>query len=255
MRPGPAPQAASHGPEAGPDPAGDNGGGPPTIHRLKPERTARHRTETRSIMAGEFLADVQTIRERARQNLEQGAVTSAYQGDPKQTTELLNAALATEIVCVLRYRHHYFMASGMHGESIAHTFRKYSQEEQEHADAIADRIQQLGGAPELNPAVVSQRAYTEYAAGESLADMVREDLVAERIVVDVYTQLIRHFQFHDSTTREMLEDILREEEHHADDLGDLLFTLDPRSGEVIGRDPASLIEPPERAQQKGPKAA
>ncbi|MGH9535265.1 MAG: ferritin-like domain-containing protein [Terriglobales bacterium] len=206
-------------------------------------------------MAGEFIADVEQIRARARRDIERGAVTAAYEGDPRRAAEILNSALATEIVCVLRYRHHYFMASGMHGESIAREFLKYAQEEQAHADAIANRIQQLGGSPELNPAVVSQRAYTQYAAGESLADMIREDLIAERIVVDVYSQLIRHFQFHDNTTREMLEDILKEEEHHADELADLLFTMDPKTGESTGRDPASLIEPAERAQHKPPKAA
>lgn len=206
-------------------------------------------------MAGEFLADIEQIRARARRTLEQGPITAAYQGDPKKTREILNTALATEIICVLRYRHHYFMTSGLHGESVAQTFLHYSQEEQGHADRLADRIQQLGGAPEMNPAVISQRAYTEYATGDSLAGMIREDLVAERVVVDVYSQLIRFFQFHDNTTREMLEDILKEEEHHAGELSDLLFTLDPRTGETRGPDPASLIESPEPTRQKPPKAA
>lgn len=206
-------------------------------------------------MAGEFLADIEQIRARARRHLDQGPVTTAYEGDPKKTVDLLNSALATEIVCVLRYRHHFFMTSGLHGETVSQTFLNYSKEEQEHADLLADRIQQLGGAPEMNPAMVSQRSYTEYAAGDSLAEMIREDLVAERVVVDVYSQLIRFFQFHDNTTREILEHLLREEEHHADELSDLLFTMDPRTGETRGRDPASLIEAPESARQKPPKAA
>ncbi len=190
-------------------------------------------------MAGEFLSDVEAIRERARKHIEQGAVIEQYQGDPHQACDLLNTALASEIVCVLRYRHHYYMASGLHGESAAKEFLEHANDEQRHADRLAVRIKQLGGAPNLNPEGLQTRSVSQYAEGESLADMIREDLVAERVVIEVYGEMIRYFGFHDNTTRELLEELLQEEEQHAEEMSDLLFLVNPRTGEAEGVDPAT----------------
>jgi bacterioferritin len=139
----------------------------------------------------------------------------------------LNEALATEIVCVLRYRFHYFMATGIHSSAVAKEFLVYAQEEQEHADRIAARIRQLGGKPEMDPAVVAQTSHTEYKEGTSLADMLREDLVAERIAVATYREIIKYFGQDDPTSRTMLEAILAQEEEHAAELADLLFAVEP----------------------------
>lgn len=190
-------------------------------------------------MAGEFLADIEAIRARARENLDQGAVIQTYQGDVAKAIGMLNAALATEIVCVLRYRHHYYMASGLHGESAAKEFLEHANNEQEHADRLAVRIKQLGGAPNMNPEGLLTRGFSQYVEGESLADMIQEDLVAERVVIEVYGEMIRYFGFHDNTTRELLEDLLRDEEEHADDMADLLYLVNPRTGEAEGVDPAT----------------
>ena len=196
-------------------------------------------------MAGEFIHNIEQIRKRARENMDDGAVTAAYKGDRHKTIEILNQALATEIVCVLRYRHHYYMASGLHGEAAAKEFLEHAQNEQEHADKISDRIQQLGGAPDMNPATVMQRSFSQYVEGETLGDMIREDLVAERVVIEVYNEMIRYFGFNDITTREMLEDILADEEEHASDLSDLYYLVDPRTGESRGSDPAFRAQAPE----------
>jgi len=170
-----------------------------------------------------LLTDVKTIRERARQEIQEGAVTQDYALDKDQAIKLLNEALATEIVCVLRYRFHYFMASGIHGESAANEFLEHSNEEQRHADMIAGRIRQLGGKPEMNPANISEVSHAEYIEGNSLEDMLREDLVAERIAIQSYREMVQFFGEKDSTTRRMLEEILAVEEEHADDIADLLF--------------------------------
>jgi bacterioferritin len=196
-------------------------------------------------MAGEFIADVEQIRKRAREHMEEGPVTGAYQGDPKATIAILQQALATEIVCVLRYRHHYYMATGLHGDTAAREFLEHAQNEQEHADRIANRIQQLGGSPDMNPTTLMERSFSEYAEGESLGDMIKEDLIAERVVIEVYNEMIRHFGFDDITTREMLEDILGDEEEHAADLSDLFYLVDPRTGEAQRPDPALSDHQPE----------
>lgn len=186
-----------------------------------------------------FVNDVEEIRARAEQKIEEGAVTDTYEGDVDQTISILNEALATEIVCVLRYMHHYFMATGVHGMAVRDEFKEHADAEREHADDIAERIQQLGGKPDFNPGSLLQRSVSQYVEGETLSDMIREDLIAERIVIEVYQKMIRHFADRDPTTRVMIEHILRDEEEHASDLSDLLFIVDPRSGETEGEDPGT----------------
>jgi bacterioferritin len=186
-----------------------------------------------------FVNDVEEIRARAERKIDEGAVTETYEGDAHQTVSILNEALATEIVCVLRYMHHYFMATGVHGMAVRDEFKEHADAEREHADEIAERIQQLGGKPDFNPASLLQRSVSQYVEGETLSDMIREDLIAERIVIEVYQKMIRHFADHDPTTRVMIEHILRDEEEHASDLSDLLFIVDPRSGETEGEDPGT----------------
>jgi bacterioferritin len=169
-----------------------------------------------------FLTDIQTLRKRAREHLEQGAVTPGYGSDRDTVVKLLNEALATEIVCVLRYKRHFFMASGINAQSVAQEFLQHANEEQQHADQIAQRIVQLGGAPNLSPEGMLTRSHSEYVEGESLLDMIREDLVAERIAIDSYREMINYVDNGDPTTRRMLEGILAMEEEHADDLNTLL---------------------------------
>lgn len=169
-----------------------------------------------------FLSDVQTLRERARQHLEQGAVTPGYRADRETVIKLLNEALATEIVCVLRYKRHYFMASGINAQSVAQEFLQHANEEQVHADQLAQRIVQLGGEPNFAPQGLSTRSHSEYVEGNSLTEMIKEDLVAERIAIDSYREMITYFGNDDPTTRRLMETILAMEEEHADDLVNLL---------------------------------
>ena len=172
-----------------------------------------------------FLTDVKTLRERARQHIEKGAVTEGYKADRETVNKILNEALATEIVCVLRYKRHYFMASGIHAESVAAEFLQHANEEQGHADLIAQRIVQLGGAPNFNPEGLLSRSHAEYVEGDTLIDMIKEDLVAERIAIDSYREIIQYLGDDDPTTRRMMEGILAMEEEHADDLVNLLDDL------------------------------
>lgn len=172
-----------------------------------------------------FLTDIKTLRERARQHIENGAVTEGYSADRATVVKLLNEALATEIVCVLRYKRHYFMASGIHAEGVAAEFLQHANEEQGHADLIGQRIVQLGGEPDLNPEGLLTRSHAEYVEGENLLDMIKEDLVAERIAIDSYREMINYLGNDDSTTRRMLEGILAMEEEHADDLVSLLAEI------------------------------
>jgi bacterioferritin len=169
-----------------------------------------------------FLSDVKTLRERARKHLDTGAVTTTYQGDVAKTIEILQAVLATEIVCVLRYTMHSIAASGISSESVRAEFAEHAREEQEHMMAVAERINQLGGTPDFNPEGLATRSASQYAEGENLIDMIKENLIAERIAVDHYRELIRYFGDDDPTTRVMLEGILSVEEEHADDMHDLL---------------------------------
>ena len=169
-----------------------------------------------------FLTDIKTLRERARQHIENGAVTEGYRADRETVIKLLNEALATEIVCTLRYRRHYFMASGINSESVAAEFLQHSNEEQGHADQIAQRIVQLQGEPNLNPDGLLTRSHAEYTEGTSLTDMIKEDLVAERIAIDSYREMVTYFGIQDPTSRRMMEGILAVEEEHADDLVNML---------------------------------
>lgn len=169
-----------------------------------------------------FLTDVATLRQRARQHIQAGAVTANYTLDPKVVVKVLNEALATEIVCTLRYKRHYFMAQGIASESVKQEFAEHATQEQEHADRIAERIVQLGGEPDLNPDTLMRRSHAEYVEGESLVDMVREDLVAERIAIESYREIVQWLHGKDSTTKRMMEEILAVEEEHADDLVSLL---------------------------------
>ena len=169
-----------------------------------------------------FVTDIQTLRARARQHIEQGAVTQGYSADRDTVIRLLQEALATEIICVLRYKRHYFMASGINAQSVAQEFLQHATEEQMHADQIAQRIVQLGGAPNFSPEGLSTRSHSEYIEGDSLTDMIKEDLVAERIAIDSYREMIRYFGNDDPTTRRLMETILAVEEEHAEDLVTLL---------------------------------
>ena len=168
------------------------------------------------------LSDVQALRARARKNVEQGAVTDGYQADRPKVLRLLNDALATELVCMLRYKRHYYMSSGIHAQSVAAEFLEHATEEQGHADRLAARIVQLGGEPDLDPQSFAARSHAQYVEGKDLADMIREDLVAERIAIDSYGEFIRYLGNDDPTTRRMLEEILATEEEHAEDLLSLL---------------------------------
>jgi bacterioferritin len=172
-----------------------------------------------------FLTDIKTLRQRARQHIEKGAVTQGYQADRTTVVRILNEALATEIVCVLRYRRHHFMAAGIHAQGVAQEFLQHAQEEQVHADQIAQRIVQLGGAPNFSPEGLLTRSHAEYVEGDSLTDMIKEDLVAERIAIDSYREMIAYLANDDPTTRRMLEGILAMEEEHAEDLSTLLEQL------------------------------
>ena len=173
-------------------------------------------------MAGAFLSDIQTLRKRAREHIAQGAVTPGYDADRGTALRLLNEALATEILCVLRYKRHFFMASGIHAEAVAAEFLEHANDEQGHADQIAQRIVQLGGEPNFNPEGLLMRSHAEYVEGKTLTDMIKEDLVAERIAIDSYREMVAYLANNDSTTRRMMEGILAVEEEHADDLVSLL---------------------------------
>ena len=172
-----------------------------------------------------FLTNIKTLRKRARQHIEQGAVTPGYKGNRETVIKLLNEALATEIVCILRYKRHYFMAAGINATSVAQEFLQHANEEQMHADQIAQRIVQLGGEPNFSPEGLLTRSHAEYVEGDTLIDMIKEDLVAERIAIDSYREMIAYLGNDDPTTRRMMEGILAMEEEHADDLVSLLEEL------------------------------
>jgi bacterioferritin len=171
-----------------------------------------------------FLSDVKTLRERAKKNMEDGAVTSTYEGDVKVTIDILQSVLATELVCWLRYTQHSIMATGLSSESVKNEFAVHAKEEQGHAMQVAERINQLGGAPDFNPSNLTGRSAAEYQTGDTMVDMIKENLVAERIAIDHYRELIRYFADKDPTTRVMIEGILAVEEDHANDMQDLLAT-------------------------------
>ena len=168
------------------------------------------------------LTDVKTLREQARRHIEEGAVTESYGANREKVLQLLNDSLATELVCVLRYRHDYFMARGFGSKNAADEFLEHANEELEHADRIAERIVQLGGEPNFEPSSLISRSHSEYRTGRTLAEAIRENLVAERIAIDSYREIIQYIGDSDPTTRRLMEEILETEEEHADDLADLL---------------------------------
>ncbi|WP_020650711.1 ferritin-like domain-containing protein [Solimonas variicoloris] len=186
-----------------------------------------------------FLTDIETIRRRAREHLRRGAVTEGYGADRDAVIALLNAALATEIVCTLRYRDHHHAASGIHAKSVAAEFLEHAEEEQQHADQLAERITQLGGRPNLSPDGLLGRSHSEYVEGEDIVQMLEEDLVAERIAIDSYREIVQYLGDRDPTTRRLMEAILAKEEEHAEDLSTLLGEL--------GRQGEPAAEPPRRA--------
>jgi len=171
------------------------------------------------------LTDVETIRNRARQDIESGAVTFGYGADRDEVVRLLNQALATEVVCYLRYKRHYFMADGIHAEPVAAEFLEHAQQEQQHADQLAERIVQLGGAPDFSPEGLASRSHAQYVEGTSLKDMIRENLIAERIAIESYREVAQWIGEKDPTTRRLLEGILATEEEHADDLVSLMHGM------------------------------
>ena len=173
-----------------------------------------------------FLSDIQEIRRRARQHIEHGAVTENYQADRDTVLRLLNEALATEIVCTLRYKRHYYLASGIHAQPVAAEFLEHANEEQAHADKIAERIIQLNGEPNFNPEGLLTRSHSEYVEGQGLQDMIQEDLVAERIAIESYAEIIRYLGERDPTSRRLLEEILANEEEHAEELRTLLEQIE-----------------------------
>jgi bacterioferritin len=186
-----------------------------------------------SAAAQPFLSDVKTLRERARQHIEKGAITQSYSGDVGQAIEILQSVLATEIVCVLRYTQHSIVATGLASEGVKAEFAEHAREEQGHAMQVAERINQLGGAPDFNPQTLTARSAAEYQTSDKLVAMIRENLVAERIAVEHYRELVRYFGDHDPVTRVMIEGILSKEEEHASDMLDLLT----RHGGLEGEKP------------------
>lgn len=190
-------------------------------------------TEKTSDKKQPFLSDIKELRRRARQHIENGAVTEGYKGNLETAIRLLNEALATEIVCVLRYKRHHYTAKGIHAQAVAQEFLEHANEEQGHADSIAERIIQLNGEPNLNPEGLLMRSHSEYVEGETLADMIKEDLVAERIAIESYSEMIRFFANDDPTTRRLMEEILAKEEEHAEDMKTLIDRLG--EGQKAGR--------------------
>lgn len=186
------------------------------------DRSASSPTAT---METPFLSDIRELRERARRHIQQGAVTESYRADRETVIRVLNEALATEIVCVLRYKRHYFMASGIHAQAVAAEFHEHAAEEQEHADRIAERITQLNGEPNFNPEGLASRSHSEYVEGGSLLEMIREDLVAERVAIESYGEIVRYLGNDDPTSRRLMEEILAKEEEHAEDMATLLANI------------------------------
>ncbi len=189
------------------------------------QRPADKKPSTKPKKESAFLTDIKTLRERARTHIDKGAVTENYGADRAKVVDILNEALATEIVCVLRYKRHYFMAQGLSSEAIKAEFLAHAGEEQQHADQIAERICQLGGEPNLDPKGMTSRSHSEYVEGNTLRDMIREDLIAERIAIESYREMINFIGAGDTTTRRMLEQILAVEEEHAEDMNSLLQGL------------------------------
>jgi bacterioferritin len=177
----------------------------------------------------EFLTDITKLRRRAREQIDKGPVTASYKADLPRVIQVLNEVLATELVCVLRYKRHYYTASGINAQSVAAEFLQHANEEQGHADSVAQRIVQLGGSPDLNPEGLATRSHSQYDEKKTLVDMIREDLVAERIAIESYSEIARWLGSDDPTTRILIESILKVEEEHADDMRTLLETMRPKA--------------------------
>jgi bacterioferritin len=184
-----------------------------------------------------FQTDIENIRKRAREHIDKGAVTDGYKADRDTVVKILNEALATEIVCVLRYKYHYYMAQGIHSQSVKAEFLEHANEEQAHADRIAERITQLEGKPNFNPEGLLSRSHADYAEGVDLIDMIKEDLIAERIAIDSYREIVQYLGDDDPTTRRIMEEILAQEEEHAEDMSSLLENLG-KKGEAANPAPA-----------------
>lgn len=180
-----------------------------------------------------MLSDIKTLRARARKDIEEGAVTAGYAADRKIVIKLLNEALATELVCVLRYKRHYFMAKGIHSESIKAEFLQHANEEMAHADRLAKRITELGGEPDFSPDGLSERSHAEYIAGDTLNTMIKEDLIAERIAIESYREMIAYLADADPTTQKLLKEILAMEEEHAEDLASLMLNIKPEVPSLV----------------------
>lgn len=179
-----------------------------------------------------ILSDVKSIEAKVREAMENGPVTPYYSLPLEEVYKLLNAALASEIVCVMRYRQHYYMTTSIHQEQLQAVFKEHWQDEERHLDMIADRIKQLGGVPNLNPNDIGARAFSSFETGHTLADLLREDLLAERVVIKIYGDIVRFFGDADPVSRRMFEEILKDEEDHADEIADLLYTVDPATGKT-----------------------
>ena len=179
-------------------------------------------------MPNQFKIDLEKVKERARSKMDDGAMTGAYKADKEQVIKVLNEAVATEIVCILRYRNNYFMAEGLNAGPVADEFLVHANEEQQHLDWLSERIAQLGGVPDYNPRSLTDRSHADYFQGDSIIDMIKENLVAERVAIEIYSEIIQWLGNDDPTTRRMLEDILKMEEEHADDLAGMLKEVSPK---------------------------
>ncbi|HET6804701.1 MAG TPA: ferritin-like domain-containing protein [Frateuria sp.] len=194
-----------------------------------------------------FLTDIEAIRKRAREHIDQGAITAGYSADRDTVIKLLNEALATEIVCTLRYKYHYYMASGIHSQAVKAEFLEHAQQEQEHADRIAERITQLDGKPDFNPEGLLSRSHADYAEGADLVDMIKEDLIAERIAIDTYRAIIEYIGADDPTTRRIMEEVLAQEEEHAEDMASLLAQLGEKGEPARPAQPQPAAQPSSNA--------
>jgi bacterioferritin len=180
-----------------------------------------------------FLSDVKAVEARVKEALEEGAVTPYYTLPLDRVYEVLNAALSSEIICVLRYQQHYYMTTSIHQAQLQAMFKEHWQDEQGHLERIAERIKQLGGVPNFDPEGITSRAFSSFKSGHTLADLLREDLVAERVVIKIYGDVVTFFGSADPVSRRLFEELLQDEEDHADDIADLLYTVDPESGKVV----------------------
>ncbi len=180
-----------------------------------------------------ILSDVKEIQAKVRETMQNGPVTPYYSLPLDKVYEVLNAALASEIICVLRYKQHYYMTTSIHQEQLQGLFKEHWLDEEKHLELIADRIKQLGGVPDLNPNGISKRAFSSFESGHTLADLLREDLLAERVVIKIYGDIIKFFGKEDPVSRRMFEEILKDEEDHADEIADLLYTVDPETGKTV----------------------